>query len=107
MHNWKIVLTSNGDTLGEISTQHRIFQGHSFFPLLFIIIFISLSKTLNSTNYGYLLLKETPINHLLFMDDLKLHGKTKHELKSLVHTVRVISKDFDMEFGLDNVVWCI
>ena len=25
--------------------------------------------TLNSTNYGYLISKETRINHLLFMDD--------------------------------------
>ena len=26
--------------------------------------------TLNSINHGYLLLKETPINHLLVMDDM-------------------------------------
>ena len=32
---------------------------------------------LNSTNYGYLLSKETPINDLLLMDDLKLFGKTE------------------------------
>ena len=33
--------------------------------------------TLNSTNYGYLLSKGAPINHLSFMDDLKLFGKTE------------------------------
>ena len=56
-------------------------------PLLFIIILIPLSMTLSSTNYGYLLSKEMPINHLLLMDDLKLHGETQSELQSLVHAV--------------------
>ena len=68
MCNWKTVLTSNGDTLGEVSIQRGIFQGDSLSPLLFIIILIPLSMTLNSTNYGYLLSKET----LSFvLDDLK------------------------------------
>ena len=44
---------------------------------------------LNSTNCAYLISKETPINHHLFMDELKLYGKTERELKSLVHTVRI------------------
>ena len=77
MCNWKTVLTSNRDTLGEVSIQREIFQGDSLSPLLFIIILIRLSMTLNSTNYGYLLSKGAPINHLLFMDDLKLYGKTE------------------------------
>ena len=85
MRSWKIVLTSNVETVGEVSIQRGIFQGDSFCPSLFIIIFIALFMTLNSTNYGYLLSKETPINHLLFMDDMKLHGKTERELQSLVH----------------------
>ena len=70
--------------------------------LVVIIILIPLSMTLNSTNYGYVLQKETPINHLLIMDDLKLYGKTERELQSLVHTVRIISKDIGMEFGMDK-----
>ena len=44
--------------------------------------------------------KETSINHLLFVDDLKLYGKTEHELQSLVHTVRIISKDIGMRFRM-------
>ena len=100
--NWKTVLTSNGDTLGKVSIQRGIFQGDLLSPLLFIIILISISLTLNKTNYGYPLSKETPINHLLFMDDLKLYGKTERELQSLLHTVRIISKDTGMEFGIDK-----
>ena len=58
--------------------------------------------TLNSNNYGYVLSKETPINHLLFMDDLKLYGKTERELKSLVHAARIISKNIGIEFGMEK-----
>ena len=75
-------------------------QGDSLPPLIFIIIPIPLSLTLNSTNYGYLPSKETPIYHLLFMDDRTLYGKTERELQSLVNTVRIISKDIGMEFGM-------
>ena len=38
------------------------------------------------------------INHLLFMDDLRLHGKTKQELGSLMQTVRIFSSDIGMQF---------
>ena len=79
MHNWKTELISNGDALDEISMQRGIFQGNSLSPLPFIIILILLS--MNSTNYGYLLLKETPINNILLMHDLKLYGKIERELQ--------------------------
>ena len=77
-------------------------------PLLFIIILIPLSITSNGADYGYLLLKETPINHLFLMDDLKLHGKTEHELQSLAHTVWIISKGIGIRFGMRKfVIWRI
>ena len=40
------------------------------------------------------------INHLLFMDDLKLYSRSEKGLDSLVQTVRVFSKDIGMEFGI-------
>ena len=40
------------------------------------------------------------INHLLFMDDLKLYAKNEKGLDSLVQTVRIFSKDIGMEFGI-------
>ena len=54
--------------------------------------------TLNNTDYGYLLSKETRIDHVLFMDDLKFYDKTERELQSLVHTVRAISKYIGLEW---------
>ena len=42
------------------------------------------------------------MNHLLFMDGLKLYGWNKEELKRLVEIVHIYSKDVGMEFGLDK-----
>ena len=72
MRNWKTVLRSNGDTLGEVFIKRGIFQWDSLSPLVFTIILIPFSMTFNSSKYGYLLTKETTMNYLLFMDDLNL-----------------------------------
>ena len=40
------------------------------------------------------------INHLLFMDDLKLFAKNEDQIDSLVNTVKKFSEDIKMEFGL-------
>ena len=43
-----------------------------------------------------------PINHLLFMGDLKLYGASKDQLDSLVQVVRIFLQDIKMAFGLDK-----
>ena len=103
---WKTVLTANGDALDEVDINRGIFQGDSLSPLLFIIVMIPLTILLKRENMGY---KWGPscklINHLLFMDDIKLYGKLMRELESLVEVVRVFSKDIGMEFGLTSVLF--
>ena len=42
------------------------------------------------------------MNHLLFMDDLKLYGRDKDEIKKLCAVVHKFSKDIGMEFGMDK-----
>ena len=43
------------------------------------------------------------INHLLFMDDLKLYRKTERELNSLViNVVHVFLEDIGMKFGMEK-----
>ena len=46
--------------------------------------------------------KQESINHLLFMDDLKLYGKSEEQIDSLTHTVRIFTDDIRMEFGLSK-----
>ena len=40
----------------------------------------------------------TSINHLLFLEDLKLFAKNKKQLNTLINTVRIFSEDKRMEF---------
>ena len=42
------------------------------------------------------------INHILFMDDLKLYNRSEKGLDSLVQTVCVFSEDTGMEFGIEK-----
>ena len=44
--------------------------------------------------------KKTRINHLLFMDDLKLFAKSNDQIDSLVNTVYTLSEVIGMEIGI-------
>ena len=103
MVNWKTVLTSGGTVLGQVDIKRGIFQDDSLSPLLFIVIMLSLTLVLRKMRAGYRLAKgATPINHLLFMDDLKLYGANKDQLDSLIQVVRIFSQDIKMLFGLEK-----
>ena len=103
MKHWKTSLTAGGMTLGEINIKKGIFQGYSLSPILFVLALIPLSKLLNDMKDGYHLGKNRPkVNHLLYMDDLKLYAKDKKELDTLIQTVRVFSKDIGMDFGIEK-----
>ena len=87
MANWKTVLPSNQEILERVNIKRGIFQGDSLSPLLFEIIMIPLSLILRDKRAGYQLKKEgCKINHLLFMDDLKLYAKNSSQINSLVQT---------------------
>ena len=97
MRNWKTELTSCGASLGTVSIKRGIFPGDSHSPLIFVICMIPLSKVLCKAKAGYRL-GDVKLNHLLFMDDLKMFAK--NEIGSLVSTVQVISQDIGMQFGI-------
>ena len=44
--------------------------------------------------------KEYKLNHLLFMDGLKLFFKSEEQMDTLVRTVYVFNTDIGMEFGM-------
>ena len=62
---------------------------------------IPLSKVLHKAKAGYSLC-DVKINHLLFMDDLKMFAKNKKETDSLVSTVQLVSHDIGMQFGVQK-----
>ena len=103
MPSWKTNLFSDGKLLGSVKIKRGIFQGDSFSPLMFIIALIPITHVLRSTKMGYQIEKDGPsLNHTLFMDDLKLFGKSEKEIDSLVKTVQHCSADIGMEFGVSK-----
>ena len=61
---------------------------------------IPLTHVLRKAKARYTLGRGEKINYLLFMDDLKLYGKSENEIKGLVSTVEVFSQDIGMEFRI-------
>ena len=89
--------------LGEVDSEQGIFQGGSLSPLLFVLALILLRLILKEAQaaYGFSGNKEK-INHLLFMDDMKLNSCNAKELDSLVQTICIFSKNIGMEFGIEK-----
>ena len=42
------------------------------------------------------------INHLMYMDDIKLFAKNEKELETLIQAVRIYSQDIGIEFGIEK-----
>ena len=61
---------------------------------------IPLTHVLCKAKARYILGGGEKINNVLFMDDLKLYGKSENEIKELVSTVEIFSQDIGMEFGI-------
>ena len=73
------MLTANSTFVGNVSVNCGIFQGDSLSPLLFCLALNALSEILQSTSYGYKLRSGTLVQHLLYMDDLKLYGRNEND----------------------------
>ena len=106
MRQWRtnMVLVHESEVLetGPISIKRGIFQGDSLSPLLFTMSLNPLSWELQKTGYGYQLDKQTKISHLFYVDDLKLYGTSNNQLNGLISTVKKVSDNIQMEFGLDK-----
>ena len=71
---------------------------------MLVIGLIPLCHTLRKVNAGYQLgkVQHKKINHLLYMNDLKLYGNSEKEAERLTNIVRIFSKDIAMEFGISK-----
>ena len=93
-------LSSNGEFLANVKIKRGIFQGDSLSPLLFVVCLIPLTQILRKVKCEYALKSGDKLNHLLFMDDLKLFAKDEREINGLLSTVQIFSNDIQMEFGI-------
>ena len=99
---WRVELTAGG-SLAETKIQRGIFQGDTLSPLLFIITMMPLNHILRKCTSRYKLSRsQEKINHLMFMDDIKLFAKNGKELETLIHAVRIYSQDIGMEYGIEK-----
>ena len=68
---------------------------------MFVLTLIPLSLILRKAKAAYEFSESKErINHLLFMNDLKMYSRSEKGLDSLVHTVCVFSEDIGMEFRI-------
>ena len=73
MENWKLLLCSGNNELGEVEIKRDNFQGSFLSPLMFVLAWIPQSLILRKANGAYEFSEsKEKINYLLFMDDLKL-----------------------------------
>ena len=86
-----------------IQIQREIFHKNSLLPLLFGVPLIPLTNKLNRADCGYQVHgTERKISHLLYMDDLKLLGRSEDDLENEIKIVKAISIDIKMYFGLEK-----
>ena len=107
MEKWNVILCSRNSELGEVKIKRGIFQV-SLSPLVFVLALILLRLILRKAKAAYEFSEsKEKINHLLFMDDLKLYSRSEKGLDSLVQTIRVFSEDVGMEFGIEKFVMLV
>ena len=81
MKKWSVELTCGSESLGDVGIKRGIFQGDSLSPLLFVACLIPLTYVLRRCAAGYEFSSNgSKINHLLFIDDLKLYAKNEQSL---------------------------
>ena len=100
---WRVESTAGGRSLAETKIYRGIFQGDALSPLLFIIATMPLNHILRKCTPVYKLSRsQEKINHLMYMDDIKLFSKNEKELETLIHAVRIYSQGIGMEFGIEK-----
>lgn len=63
---------------------------------------IALSNMINREGLGYAVDDKNVVNHLLYMDDLKIFAKNEDQLRQTMHIIKTFSDDVKMDFGLDK-----
>ena len=103
MKTWRVELAAGGRSIAETKIQRGVFQGDALSSLLFIIAMMPLNHILRKCAAGCKLSRpQEKINHLMYMDDIKLFAKNEKELETLIHAVRIYSQDIGMEFGIEK-----
>ena len=72
-------------------------------PLRFIIAMMPFNHILRKCTAWYKRRRsQEKINHLMYMDDIKLFAKKRKVLETLIHAVRIYNQDIGMECGIEK-----
>ena len=94
----RVELTGGGRSLAETNIQRGIFQGDALSPLLVIIAMMPLDYVLRKCTTGSKLSRwQEKINHLMYMDDIKLFAKNENDLETSIDAVRIYTQDTGMD----------
>ena len=102
MHNWKTTpfLSHCKSNLEDI--KRGICQRDSLSPLPFCLALTPLTTEFNRTGCGYKI-GEKSINHLFYVDNLKLVTKDHHELEGMLQALKKLNHDIGIaKFGLEK-----
>ena len=102
MKKWRVMCAGKLE-LVEVDIKQHFFQRVSLSRLVFVLALIPLSLILRKAKSAYEFSgSKEKINHLLFMDDLKLYSRSEKGLYSLIQAIHVFSEDIGMEFGIQE-----
>lgn len=102
MKNWRTTLCLGQSKTREIFIRRGIFQGDGLSLLWFCLALNPLSDLLHDNGCYYNIGGEAKLNHLFYVDDLKLFAKNKQHLIGLLETVKRYSESIKMTMGLDK-----
>ena len=103
MKNWRVELTAGGKKLGWNKHPKRYFPRRCIvIPTIHNCHDPTKQHTQKCTAGHNLNRSQQKINHLMYMDDIKLFTKNEKELKTLIHTVRIYNQDIGVEFGIEK-----
>ena len=108
MKHWNTTLNLH-HSKGTIKTTNipircGIFQGDSLSPLIFCMCLFPLTNMLNRTKIGVRISNQnhTRINHLLYMDDMKIYANGTENMKRLLTLIQTFSMDINMSLNLNK-----
>ena len=65
--------------------------------------FVIMNNILRKCAAGYKLSRlQEKINHLMYMDDIKLFAKNEREQETPIHAIRIYSQDIGIVFGMEK-----
>lgn len=110
MQTWRTTIQLNTNEhhieIKDIKINRGIFQGDSLSALWFCLCLNPLSNLLNATTYGVKIKYENncyyKINHLLYMDDIKIFAPDQKEMRSLLNLTEQFTQDTCMQFGINK-----